>query len=391
MIKKNVKRDLSIIVLFMMLIGQMAVDIYMPSLPAMARYLGASNGTIQHLLTSYLIGMSLALIISGPLSDRFGRYRFILLGLTLYSIGALLTALLPYIGWMMPARFFQGIGAGITITTIRASVSDTYNLQRLSTIIANMTIVWGLGPILAPVIGGYLQTHLGWQANFYLMFIYGLILFILNVFFMGETLKPENRHSIHIKKIMANFKIILSNKSFIGSLVAMTMSYAIIIFVNVTAPFLLQNKLGLNPVSYGRTIVITGIAYLIGSILNKYLLRYAAPRTLALSGILLALISVVIMLALSLAGIFTVTAIVIPVAFAFLGVGLIYPNCLTHSMSLFPNIAGSALALIGALPLLGISIASAVAALLPETNATPLSITCCLLMVISLITYIRCR
>lgn len=372
----------------MMPLGQIAIDIYMPSLPAMAAYFHTGNGTIQHLLTFYLIGLALSLFFCGPLADRFGRFRFVLLGLVLYLSAALLTAIIPNLAWMFLYRFIQGIGAGLTITAIRASVTDTFEGAHLNRVVTNMTIVWGLGPILAPVLGGYLEQYIGWRANFLFMFFYGVLVLILAIIFLGETHKEENRQSIHYRRIIKNFATVLREPKFLGAILALIMNYCVIIIINVTAPFLLQKQLGLSAVAYGQTIFLTGLSYLSGTLINKKLQLLIQPKFIALYGIILSFIAVIVMLVLSLTGIFAVSAIIVPACFAFLGIGFSYPNCLLLCMELFKNIAGSVSALIGSLPLAGIAAISAIAALLPEKTALPLSITCSVLMTIGLLSYL---
>src|SRR6516165_5204612 len=146
--------------------GPVATDMYVPSMPDIARLLGASASEVQLTLSSYLIGFAVGQIIYGPASDLWGRKPTLLLALLLFSAASLACALASSIEMLIAARFLQALGGSGAIVLPRAIVRDLYVGDRAGRELSRMGAIMSIAPVAAPLIGGIVQLSFGWRANF---------------------------------------------------------------------------------------------------------------------------------------------------------------------------------------------------------------------------------
>jgi MFS family permease len=156
--------------------GQLAIDIYVPALPAMARYFGTSPQAIQSSVTGYLAAYALGQLIFGPVADAYGRKRVLAFGLVVYTIGCLLSLAAPNLETFVLARCLQGFGIAATNLLAKAIITDSFSGQALMHAFTYMAIAWGLAPIIAPVIGAHLQTWFNWHACLVFLLVYSLLM-----------------------------------------------------------------------------------------------------------------------------------------------------------------------------------------------------------------------
>src|SRR5690606_20851902 len=147
-------------------LGPMALNIFIPAMPGMTAVFGVDYGTIQLTLTLYLVGLAVAQLFMGPLSDRFGRRPVLLGGIGLFLAGSLAAALAPSIEALIVARIVQAVGGCAGIVLGRAIVRDTHSREASASMIGYITMVMVVAPMLAPLIGGYLDSWFGWRATF---------------------------------------------------------------------------------------------------------------------------------------------------------------------------------------------------------------------------------
>lgn len=368
MIAPRVAATVAFLCILMMPIGQMGIDLYAPSMPSMVHAFSASSSAIQFTVTLFTLGLSLALLVTGPLTDRFGRHRFLLLGTGLYVAMALVAAMTTQLHILYLTRVFQGAGAGMAVTTARAAITDCYDGEILARVMTNMAIVWSFTPVMAPYIGGHIENVIGWYGNFFFMASYGGVILILCLLFIEETLSPTERHPIRLTVLLSNFRKILVHRHFIGTIIVMCMGYGYLILFNVLAPFILQNTFGLNPVQYGEVILLVAMTQLAGNFINKMLLSYVSRSKIIITSVLIALIANLVQLLAAWRDLFGFYWVLMPVTINFFAIGLFYANCLSNVMALFRNVAGSASALLGFLPMLACMLATLVAAHLPQNS-----------------------
>lgn len=321
----------------------LATDIYLPSMPSMATELHQPESNIQLTLSIFLISYGLTQFFAGSIVDSFGRYRVSMASLALFVVSFLITATTQNIFIIYAMRVLQGILSGFAVVSKRAFFVDVYEGEQRKHYLSIMTIVWSVGPIIAPFIGGYLQHNFGWQSNFYVLAGYSLVLLILEFIFSGETLKVRNPFNIDflIKEYNSMFKA----KDFFYGMLMCGLSYSMIMFFNLCGSFIIEHKMGYSEVVAGYVSLILGFAWMTGGFLGKALIKKAFLPKIRFANF----IQIILIILMFVASYFT-SNIYSLVAFAFavhVTAGFIFNNYFSYCIGRFPNSAGIAGGLTG--------------------------------------------
>jgi len=361
-------------ILFIHPLGQLAIDIYLPSLPAMVLALNSTKAAMQTTLTIYMLGMSISTLVYGILSDRFGRRKILLMGLVIFLLSSIGCSLAPSEGLLLLFRFLQGVGVGGTATVAFAIMVDVFTgPKELVRVTSYAIIVYSFTPIVAPFIGGYIQFYLGWRANFIFMVIYAATLLLALWKFLPETNQSLNKDATNVQKLIRNISEMISCWRYVAFVLCTMTSYAVMITFNVMAPFILQSSLGLNAIQYGRAALIVGSAYVVGNGINTYLVRKFDSIRLILLGFIIVILGAFSLFMLTKYVALNIWTVLAPICIAIAGTGLVFPNSMSAALSIFPEKAGLASSLISCLSLLGCSLASAIASSLKVYDALPLA------------------
>ncbi len=349
-----------------------AIDLYVPSMPAIAIAMSATQQLVKLTLLTYLIGYMAGILFFGPLSDCHGRKKALISGIALFCAASFIAIFMKHIGPFLILRFFQGTGIGALGACFRAIISDMYTLEEQQHVNAIYTIVGSLSPTFAPVIGGYLQHYLNWQANFIFYTLYSAIAVILLAFTRETNLK---RQSFHFKTIIKHYCLVLASANFWAGVILMSALYSMIIVFSTASPFLIQNVLHYNPAQYGHILFFLGLMLFLGMIFYRQLLkRYHAQQLLYAILWIWSLLAIVI-LAVALLLPLTIWYLIIPIAILYFFLPGLFPCGMTIAMARFSHIAGVAGALIG-FSFVGLSMTSAIpVALIHADNAIVLALT----------------
>ena len=169
-------------------LGPFTMQILIPCLPALMGALSASYGTVQLTLTLYLVGVALAQLVYGPLSDRYGRKPLLLGGLTIYVLGSLAAALAPSIGWLIFARVLQAVGGCAGMVLGRAMIRDAYPREKAASVLGYVSTAMAVAPMLAPLLGSLLEDWFGWRATMLACLVFALPLLLAVRARLPETL-----------------------------------------------------------------------------------------------------------------------------------------------------------------------------------------------------------
>lgn len=368
-------------------VGPFSSDSYLPSLPAMTQIFHADVNTMQLTITVFMLGFSLSQLIYGPLSDRLGRRTVMLIGLSICVVGSIFCSITTSVATLLIARFVQGSGVGVTNALFRAIMRDTFTGERMSQVASFIGIVFALMPALAPIIGGYIQTSLGWRANFIFLAILVICVWLIVWRWLPETNKKLDPTATQIKVVLKNYFTLLTNRAFMSHTILASLGVAGIVAYITSSPFLFQTILGLSPVQYGWLAIYVMIGTMLGQFLNSLFVTKLGVKKMLLLGILIMLVSGIIMLGLGIAGVMGVFSIMIPVLFFITGSCFVFSNAMTNAFHPFPHIAGSAGAMYGCLQVFGAFITSLVVAEIRESNQVPLASIFILLAATSLIIY----
>ncbi len=365
------KKFLALLVCFIVPISGLSVDLYVPSMPAMTHYFNVDKSLVQLTVTFYMIGLGVMQFFAGSISDSFGRKTPFLIATFIFIVTTLLIPIVQNITQLLVCRLIQGITVAAMIVSMRSVISDLFEGIAYYKMINYTNIAWSIGPILAPAIGGYLQDYLGWKANFYLLAIYTSLSFIFIAMFLPET--SIHRHPFHVKKILKRYKEILMNKDYSLGLVINGLLYSIIIIFTIVGPFYIQTVLHYSAVQFGYIALLTGIAWFVGSVINRFVIHIPLQQKVRLCFLAMFAISVALLL----------TELVFPIGIYFvlpltiiiMLSNIVFPSYLGQAMALFPKSTGSANALLGAFLYVITGISSGMATFLKSTSTIPLVMT----------------
>lgn len=316
------------------------IDLYAPSLPALADYFDVSAMIVKNTITITLLGAAIGCLFFGILYDLMGRRRVILTVLSIYILTSFLALLCHNISELMLVRFIQGLMLAATSIASRILVLDNFQGHQYQIGILYTSVTYSVGPIIAPFIGGYLQYYFGWQANFIAYGVLGFCLWLLFAAFLNEAYVREQKFSVlSTLKIYTN---ILRHKSFTVGVIVLGICNAEQLIYPMTGPFLIKNVLNQSAITYGNSALIMGIGYLIGTLLNRMLIRKYHLHHLTDVGFLILTLSTLCLFISSLIGYTHLINIVVPVFFINLSQGFIFGNILGRCLKIFPRHASMA-------------------------------------------------
>ena len=331
-------RTLAIFTLLFLFLGQLGIDLYLASMPAMEATFSVSSALLQRSITVYLALYAFSGLIVGPFSDRFGRRPILLSGLAFYVLGAFGTAFSPNIATLLILRAINGIGGGSVALFARTIGRDVFEGRALRRLSAYQTIVWAAVPLIAPLIGGIVQQYIGWHANFILMGCISALILILVYFFFPETGTKETKSLRAIFKRAAHH---LTNRRFVGFTLAVSFFYAMLATFYTISPFLLQNTFNLDPTRYGLVMTLIGSGIITGAGLVGQLSRLGS-RHFVYAGFPLLLLALVI---LSIAH--DLWPLIMALFILYLALGILWPTAIGGAMRSTHGGFGGAGALVG--------------------------------------------
>ncbi len=384
-ISKNRKHLIIWILLLLMPIVGMAVDLITPSLPSMAISLDISSSDVKNVVSFYLFGYALGNFFIGFLTDALGRQKIMRICLASFILISLIPIFFPKIHLVLLTRFLQGVSLGGATVTSRAIYSDLLTPEELTPMGILIGSMFGLGPVIGPWIGGYLETYFGWQSCFSFFAIVISIEFVFIFLVLPET--HFRRQPLKSSVIFNNFMTVIYHRRFFALIIIMGCTYSLMIVFNTVGPFLIQTKLQHTPIFFGRVALTLGVVFLIATFFCKSLLnKYSADQLLLFFINIFFIISIVNLI---LSYIFDNNLLLIGVASScmFFATGFIYPLCLGSGLSLFQHIAGTATAAMIFLNVLMTGIVGFIVSLINMQDATFLMWVNFILIFIALVIY----
>ncbi|MDR2031924.1 MAG: multidrug effflux MFS transporter [Azoarcus sp.] len=322
-------------------IGPFSIDTYLPAFQAMGSELDATQNEIQQTLTAYMASFAVMVLWHGALSDRFGR-RPVLIGTTLlYALASVICALAPSIGWLWAGRVMQGVCAGAGMVVGRAMIRDLYDGAQAQRLMAQVMLIFGIAPAIAPLAGGALLELCGWRSIFVFLCALGIGLTWLCWRTLPETLPPEARQPFVPAALARAYREVLTHRDF------MLLSLGISVIFNgyflyvVSAPVFIREHLGLGSHGFAALFLPAVSCMMLGSFVSARLAgRWSAWRTIRAGLIIMAFASLVeiVLTLLPLPRMF----ILAPISLYNFGVAMIMPSLTLISLDLFPARRGLA-------------------------------------------------
>ena len=351
----------------------MSIDMYLPSLPAIAAEFGAEPAAAQFTLAGFFVGLALGQAIHGPLADRYGRKPPLYAGLALYVAASVGCALAPDVATLTALRFVQAVGGCAGIVIARAVVRDRFDARTSARVYSLLMLVMGLAPILAPFAGGWILAFAGWRAIFAALALFGLACLFAVWRFLPETRPANTTTGGGIGATLQIYADLLQDRGFLGYALSGGFAQAGMFAYITGSPHVFIELYGVPAQAYGWLFGLNALGLIASSQINRrLLLRHSADsilrranRTTVVLGLLL--------LGIAAGGWGGLPALLVPLFGYLASLGFTAPNAMANALARQGARAGSASALIGALQFGVATVSSTLVGLLGAGSALPMA------------------
>ena len=344
MTKANSKLFLVLLLGVLSAFGPFVVDLYLPSLPQLASFFETSASMTQLTLTTAMIGLAVGQLLLGPLSDKFGRKKPLIISLVIYIISTVLIVFSPNIETMIVLRVIQGLSSAGSVVISRAVATDLYRGREMTRFFGLLMTINGIAPIISPILGSLLLEYISWKGVFVFLALIGVIVLFF-CFRLKESLSAENRLQGSIFATFSTFGVIIKNRLFMSYVGIESFLLGAMFAYIAASPFILQSFYGLSAFIFSLCFGANGAALVIGANIGGKL-----PNRKALA---------IGVLAFVVAAIYTIAVLIIQPYWLFVEIGffamlllmgITFPAISTLAMESERQYAGSASALLGFAP-----------------------------------------
>ena len=326
----------------------MSIDMYLPSLPAIGADLRADAGLTQATVAAFLAGMAIGQFFYGPASDRLGRRGPILLGVTIYVLASIACSLVTSIDGLIAARFVQALGGCAGAVVARAVVRDRFNHTETARMLSLLTLVMGLAPVLAPLLGGAVLAAGGWRANFIVLTLFGLAVGAAALFRLPETRSDETAAHARTENPLQAYLALLRQRRLVGYALAGALNGATLFTYISASPELLIGTYSITPQAFGWVFGLNAAGLIGAGQINRLVLRHWTPDEVLAKASLVAVGVGILLLTAAVSGLGGRWS-VLPLLFVLLAsYGFMQGNTMAGALNVDPRRAGSISALMGA-------------------------------------------
>ncbi|MFM2590135.1 Bcr/CflA family multidrug efflux MFS transporter [Vibrio sp. TBV020] len=364
----------------------LAIDMYLPAMPTIARDLGVTEGAVQITLTAYTAGFAIGQLIHGPLADSYGRRPVLILGVLFFGLASVVSATTTGIEALTWVRTAQGFAGAAAAVIIQAVVRDMFDREDFARAMSFVTLVITIAPLIAPMIGGYVAVWFGWRAIFWILAAFSLVVIALVLWKIPETLKQENKQPLRIRTTLRNYRGLFQNPVAMGLIFSGAFSFAGMFAFLTAGSFVYIDIYGVRPDQFGYLFGLNIVAMIIMTSINGRLVKKVGSHTMLRFGLAVQLFAgiglfVTWLLDMGLWG--TVVFVVM-----FIGtLSTIGSNTMGLLLSSYPKMAGTASSLAGTLRFGTGSIIGAVVAFMPSGVTWPMILVMSMCSIISAACY----
>ena len=344
MAKANSKLFLVLLLGVLSAFGPFVVDLYLPSLPQLASFFETNASMTQLTLTTAMIGLALGQLLLGPLSDKFGRKKPLIISLVIYIISTVLIVFSPNIETMIVLRVIQGLSSAGSVVISRAIATDLYRGREMTRFFGLLMTINGIAPIISPILGSLLLEYISWKGVFVFLALIGVVVLFF-CFRLKESLRVENRLQGSIFATFSTFGVIIKNRLFMSYVGIESFLLGAMFAYIAASPFILQSFYGLSAFIFSLCFGANGAALVIGANIGGKL-----PNRQALA---------IGVLAFVVAALYTIAVLIIQPYWLFVEIGffamlllmgITFPSISSLAMESERQYAGSASALLGFAP-----------------------------------------
>jgi DHA1 family bicyclomycin/chloramphenicol resistance-like MFS transporter len=340
------------------MVAPISTDMFIPSMPSMAKELHTSTSEVSLAVTMFILVFAVGQLVWGPASDRFGRRPVLLTGLAFYVAGAAAVLASSSMGLVVAGRVVQGAGGGAAFAIAYAIVIDVYGRTRAQGILAIMASVTGVAPMVAPVLGGFLDSAFGWRSVFVVFVAFGAALVAGYMFLFDETNPAKDPGALRIRELAGNIGVLFSARTFRSNVILIAVLFSgQFVFIS-SSSFVFVDDLGLTSREFGLGFGFVALGIVLGANTTRRLGdRWDGAHALR-TATAVAAFAATVMAAAAMVGLRSPWLILAPMFVFAYGCGLIRPIAQASALTPFPAMAGLASAVMGFTQLAGASLVS---------------------------------
>jgi len=354
-------------------LGPLAIDMYLPSLPAIAKSLHATPGEVGVTLATFFAGLGIGQLVCGPLSDRVGRRPPLIFGVALFLVGSALCAMAPNVWLLVLARFLQALGGSAGQVVARAAVRDRFGHQMSARVLSLLMLVLGLAPILAPIVGGYLLLISDWRSIFVFQAAVAFVVLIAAIFGLRESRTHELRAEARGESPIATFRYLLGHPRIVGYALSGAFNTGAFFSWISLSSYLLIEVYGVSPSNFGWWFGANAAGFIGMSQVNAHLMRWYTPELVLARARLASVATAAVLVFDAFSGFGGMLGVIIPLYVTLGSFGLVGPNTQAAAMNVDPTRAGSISSITGATTFAVGSAISAFAGFLHDGTPRPLA------------------
>lgn len=335
-------RLLTVVLACLGMVGALAIDTYLPSMPAIGQAFGVGPLAVQQTLSVFLFMFAFMMLFYGTLSDSFGRRPVILTAMSIYTLASVGAAAAPTFGWLLACRALQGMAAGAGSVIGQAVVQDRFSGPQAQKMMSHIMMVFGLAPAIAPVLGGWLHVSFGWRSTFVFLALFGAAMIVLTLKLLPESLPPEKRHAFHPGAIGRNYLKVLGNGRFVLLSLAVGMAFGgLSLYIGSAANFIMQ-ILHLPETAFAWLFIPLVGGMVLGSAFGGKRAGKWTPARTAMTGFAVMALACVLNVGYNALCVASVPWAVLPLAGYTFGLALAMPPIQMRALGLFPENRGLA-------------------------------------------------
>lgn len=327
--------------------GPLSIDMYLPAFPRLQSVFATDEQGVQLTLSLFVVGYALGQFIHGPISDRIGRRPVLIAGIGIYAVTSALCATATSIEQLIALRFLQAFGASVGTVLGRAIIRDLHSGSEAARMLSLTLMGVSVAALVAPLIGGQVLRYADWEAIFHLLGLIGVGAMVLAWAMIPETLPPERRRRTPMTNIVRDCLVILRHRHAVGYMVCGALSFATMFAQLSGTPFVYITLHGVAPEHFGWLFAANIIAVMAGSWLNSRLVVRYGLRAMMTLGMMVALAGGAGLLLTAATGFGGLVGIVVPIMVMMAPHNLINANAGAAALEHFPDLAGTASALLG--------------------------------------------
>lgn len=369
-------------------IGPFSIDMYLPAFDTIAGDFNTNIEKVQLSLTSFFIGIAIGQLIYGPLLDKYGRKKPLMVGLGIYVVTSILCVFTPDVDSLILLRFAQALGSCAGMVASRAMVQDYYQGKEAARVFSLLMLVIAISPILAPSAGAFLLDYFDWHYIFIALFAIGFVILISTIFMLPESYAGNKNFSLAPKAIVSQYFHVFTNQTFIFyCLIASTASAGLYAYL-AGSSYVLQDLYGLSKKEYGLAFAFVASALIISTQLNRvFLKKWSMQQICVVANIGQVLVGLLMLV--SLWNNMITFPVILGLTFGYLMFqGFIFPNASAMAMAPFRISAGSASALLGFLQMGLGALSSGLVSIFHNNTPQPMLLAMCICAVLSLVLHI---